>query len=485
MSHRSRSCIAAGAFLVATGLVACSNVLGFDDLTSSAGVDGGSGSEAGNDASADAITADGPPGTVPGAPSGVLAGAGLVTTLAGSGTAKFAEGTGAAASFDAPRGIRLDGAGNVYVADSLNHRVRKVTPAGVVSTLAGSGTAAFLDATGAAASFNGPSGLALDGNGNVYVADTLNHRIRKITTAGVVTTFAGSGQADHFDGTGAVADFNSPRDVAFASTGLLYVADTGNHRIRGIAIATAQVVSVAGSSGPPDPGFANGLSAAAKFNNLSSLVSDAAGANVFVADTTNHRIRALATASADVTTPAGSGSAAFANGSGVAASFNGPSSVAIDAASNVYIADAINHRIRKMTFPAGVVTTVAGTGSAGSADGALGSATFDAPSGIALDAAGAIYVSDSLGHRIRKIVSLSKGQLAVSWTAPAAGGPVTAYIATASAPANAAQTCMVAAPATSCTITGLASGVAYEVSVVATGGGGTGAASPKMFATPN
>ncbi len=481
---RLRSGIAGVGLLAIASLAACSSVLGFDDLTSTSrpeadASDAGGADEAAHDANASET------GTPPGAPSALIAAAGLVTTLAGSGKGQFAEGVGAAASFNAPRGIRLDTAANVYVADTLNHRIRKVTPGGVVSTLAGSGTAGFINATGAGAAFNGPSGVALDGASNVYVADTLNHRIRKVTPAGVVTTLAGSGNANHFDGTGIVADFDSPRDVAFAKGVLLYVADTGNHRIRSIAIATGVVVSVAGSIGPPDPGFANGADVNAKLRTPSGLVTDAEATNVLIADSDNHRIRALATATAAVTTPAGSGSAAFAEGTGSAASFDVPSGVALDAANNVYIADTANHRIRKMTFPGGVVTTIAGTGSAGSVDGALASATFDMPWGIALDAAGAVYVSDAAGHRLRKIAALAKGQLAISWSAPASGGPVTTYTATASAPANAPQTCTVAAPGTSCAISGLTSGVAYAVSVVAASGELKGATSSSVTATPN
>ena len=156
---------------------------------------------------------------------------GVVSTLAGS-TRGFADGTGTAAQFYYPYGVAVDSSGNVYVADFSNHRIRKITPAGVVTTLAGS-TRGHTDATGTAAKFNHPYGVAVDSSGNVYVADSFNHRIRKITPAGVVTTLAGSTRG-FADGTGTAAKFNQPTHVAVDSEDNVYVADRDNNSIRKI-----------------------------------------------------------------------------------------------------------------------------------------------------------------------------------------------------------------------------------------------------------
>ena len=159
---------------------------------------------------------------------------GTVSTLAGNGTLGFAEGTGAVARFYQPTGLAFDADGNMYVADNQNHRIRKITPAGEVSTFAGSGTAGFADGSGTAAQFESPFGVAVDVGGNVYVADTYNHRIRKINPAGVVSTLAGNGSYGYADGGGAAAKFYVPKGVAVDPAGNVYVADENNNRIRKI-----------------------------------------------------------------------------------------------------------------------------------------------------------------------------------------------------------------------------------------------------------
>ena len=163
----------------------------------------------------------------------------IVTTLAGSGSpgptnGGFANGTGTSARFNLPQGVAVDSSGNAYVADSLNNLIRKITPAGVVSTFAGSGSRGSTNGTGTAASFNGPIGVALDSSGNVYVSESGNNLIRKITSAGVVSTLAGTGSQGSANGEGTVASFYAPYGISVDSTGNVYVADTYNHLIRKI-----------------------------------------------------------------------------------------------------------------------------------------------------------------------------------------------------------------------------------------------------------
>jgi len=268
--------------------------------------------------------------------------AGEVSTLAGS-TAGFANGTGAAAQFNQPTGVAVDTSGNVYVADSLNHRIRKITVdsngVGGVSTLAGSGTVGFAEGTGTAAWFNTPRGVAVDGSGNVYVADSLNHRIRKITAAGEVSTLAGNDTRGFRDG--ASAQFNQPHGVAVDSDGNVYVADAGNDRIRKIT-ANGVVSTLAGGD---TEGSEDGASA--RFNVPNGVAVGTSG-NVYVADLGNHRIRKITTVRV-VSTLAGS-TAGFVEGIGAAARFDQPHGVAVDSDGNVYVADSKNHRIRKLEY---------------------------------------------------------------------------------------------------------------------------------------
>jgi hypothetical protein len=232
----------------------------------------------------------------------------------------------------------------VYVADRDNARIRKIAPNGTVTTLAGSGNHAFADGQGTSASFYQPTGIAVDGSGNVYVADCNNFRIRKITPNGTVTTLAGSGIQGYADGQGTSASFNRPRGVTLDGSGNVYVADDLNNRIRKIA-PSGTVTTLAGSGGG---GYADGQGTSASFNNPSAVAVDGSG-NVYVADRDSNRIRKIAP-SGTVTTLAGSGSAAFADGNGTLASFYSPFGVAVDGSGNVYVADMWNHRIRKITI---------------------------------------------------------------------------------------------------------------------------------------
>jgi sugar lactone lactonase YvrE len=319
----------------------------------------------------------------------------VVSTLAGSGEYGFADGTGAEAKFNNPNGVAVDAAGNIYVADTFNNRIRKITAAGEVSTLAGSGRYGVIDGAGTAADFGFPSGVAVDTAGNVYVADWGYDRIRKITAAGEVSTLVGSSAFGLAYATIVTADFGSPMGVAVDTVGNVYVADWGSGAIRKIT-AAGEVSTLAG----PGYGFADGMGAEAKFANIYGIAVDTAG-NVYVPDRDNNRIRKI-TAVGEVSTLAGSSDAGFVDGRGAAAKFSGPYGVAVDTAGNVYVADTYNHSIRKITA-AGEVSSLAGSGEYGSADGVGAAAQFAYPIGIAVDVAGNVYVGDVNNSSIRKL----------------------------------------------------------------------------------
>jgi len=328
--------------------------------------------------------------------------AGVVTTLAGTvGVAGQADGMGAAASFSHPYGIATDNLGNVYVSDSDFSIIRKINLSGGVTTLAGRGwTLGHADGVGTSASFAGPTGIATDSAGNLYVADMVNNTIRKITPKAEVTTLAGTvGVTGSADGVGAAATFSSPLGVATDSTGNVYVADTLNQLIRKI-IPTGNVTTLAGTA--LILGHADGTGTAARFANPWSVTTDHNG-NVYVADNGNQTIRKI-TQEGEVTTLAGTaGVWGHADDTGAAASFNSPIGVAADSAGNIYVADCGNSTIRKITST-GEVTTVAGTaGVQGYADGVGAAASFSCPSALVTDPAGNIYVADSGSHTIRKI----------------------------------------------------------------------------------
>jgi mucin-19 len=328
--------------------------------------------------------------------------AGVVSTLAGlAGSSGSTEGAGTAARFNKPAGVAADASGNIYVADNVNQAIRKISPLAEVSTLAGlAGTSGAADGTGTAARFYNPCGVAVDTAGNAYVADRDNHTIRKITSAGVVSTLAGlAAPSGAVDGTGTAALFSSPRGVAVGPAGNTYVADYGNHTIRMIN-PVGVVTTLAGLAGTS--GSANGTGTAARFTNPHGVAVDAAG-NAYVADTGNHTIRKITPAGVVSTLAGLVGSAGIANGTGTAAQFHWPRSVALDTVGNVYVADTSNNTIRKIT-PAGEVSTLAGlAGASGSADGTGTAARFSGPYGVAVDNAGNVYVGDTSNSTIRKI----------------------------------------------------------------------------------
>lgn len=327
-----------------------------------------------------------------------------VTTLAGTaGQSGSTNATGAAARFNFPLGVAVDASGNSYIADESNHVIRKITNAGVVTTLAGTaGQSGSDDGTGSAARFNSPSGLAIDATGNLYVADTMNHTIRRITPAGEVTTIAGSaGDAGSLNGTGNASRFNAPQGVAVNATNL-FIADTGNHTVRRVVLATGVVTTLAGTAG--QSGSADGAGAAARFNSPTGIAADAAN-RTWVADAGNNTIRAVS-AAGTVTTLAGlAGTQGAADGTGSAARFNEASALAFHTAPGVadlYLLDTENHTVRKIATATGVVTTMAGLpGTPGSTDGDGSTARFRFPAGIAVSSTGSAYIADTANHTVR------------------------------------------------------------------------------------
>ncbi len=332
------------------------------------------------------------------------------TTLAGSASIGAADGTGATARFSGPSGVAADRQGNIYVTDSGNNTIRKITPGGTVTTIAGQirvkGSA---DGPGTNASFNLPTGIAVDTNGNLYVADEFNDTIRKIAPVGtnwVVSTLAGQvGVANLADGLGTNALFSTPAAIAVDVAGNVYVADTANDVIRQVN-SFGFVSTIAGQ--PHHPGSANGTNNGAQFYMPFGITVDAA-TNLYVTDGINETVRKIVPVDVGwaVSTIAGqvlvSGSA---DGVGTNAQFSGPAGIAISGGSTLYVADDNNNTIRKLTLTGTnwTVSTLVGlVGVYGDADGANNNARFHSPIGATVDGAGNIYVADANNNEIRKI----------------------------------------------------------------------------------
>lgn len=325
---------------------------------------------------------------------------GTVTTLAGSaGASGVVDATGSNARFSWPIGAAVDAGGNVYVADA--NMIRMIAASGAVTTVAGDMSfVGSSDGSGTGARFYSPKGVTVDGSGNVYVADYANNLIRKATPAGIVTTVAGSYASGTSNGTGSLARFSYPQSVAVDGSNNLFVADTYNHTVRAIAPGGA-VTTLAGVPGAF--GYANGPAGSALFFRPGGVTVDALG-HLFLADTYNSVIRTIA--GGTVTTLAGTPDVSgTVNGTGTSAQFNYPGAVAVDRNDNVYVADSSNYAIR-VILSSGVVGIKAGTpGLSGTADGTGTGARFTYPQGLAVDASGNVYVADNLSHTIRKITS--------------------------------------------------------------------------------
>lgn len=338
-----------------------------------------------------------------------------VTTFAGvAGASGFLDGNAASAKFNSPHGICVDKQGTVYVADRYNNRIRKITTLGVVNTFAGSGANGSADGTGVAATFDEPWAIACDTLGNMYVADTKSYKIRKITSAGVVTTVAGTGTFGTTNGAGNIAQFGFPSGIAVTRDGsIIYVADRMTQVIRkiqgGMVSTLAGTVYISGN--------ADGQGTAATFDHPYSICLDNSN-NLIVADEWNNKIRKV-TAGGLVTTVAGNGTAGTTNGAATVASFNAPWGVVVDTLNNIYVGDGNNYTIRKIT-PAGIVSTYSGiNGMPGFSNGDITVATFNGITSLAYyRAAHCLFAGDSYNQIIRKIAPVTTTTITITSNSP-------------------------------------------------------------------
>ncbi len=319
----------------------------------------------------------------------------------------FVDGNGTTARFESLREITMDSSRNLYVTDKES--IRKMDIAGNVTTIAGTNTAGYLDGPGTTARFSSPAGISLDSSGNLFIADYGNNVIRKIdAVTNVVTTFVGSllTTAGSLDGTGNAATFNRPMGMDIDTNNNLYVFDSGGYIVRKITPGGV-VTTIAGQAGMSGSTNGNALTTA-KFSAGRGLAVDPTGKNIYLCDTPNQLIRKIDIAAGIVSTFAGTGGFGSADGTGSAASFTNPSSLSVGTDGNIYVSDTSNETIRKIT-PSGVVTTIAGTpGDQGGTTAINGAAQFLKQGGITKDSSGNVYVVDTFSHLIRKINSEGK-----------------------------------------------------------------------------
>jgi uncharacterized protein (TIGR03437 family) len=347
---------------------------------------------------------------------------GRIQTVAGDGYLR-AVGDGAQAAnamLSQPSAVALDAHGNLYIADTGTQRVRQVSSSGVITTLAGTGTAGYDrdQSPAASAELNWPTGVAAGLNGPVWIADSYNHRVRKVA-GGLISTFAGIGAS----GTGSeglapqLTQLRGPQGVCADSGGTVYIVDTSNHRV--LRVPPNGVVSTAAGNGAPGDAGDGGQARLAQLNQPSACVVDSLG-NLFIADTFSHRIRRVSIAGV-IATVAGTGQpgSALDEVPATTSPLNAPRGIAVDGDGNLFIADSANNRIREVT-PDGVIHTIAGTGAAGLGEdgGDAASAQISMPLGLVVDGAGDIYFADSLNNRVRRLVPLAAAPQPPVVTAP-------------------------------------------------------------------
>jgi trimeric autotransporter adhesin len=333
-----------------------------------------------------------------------------INTIAGNGTAAYLGDSGPATSaeLNGPYGLATDNAGNLYIADPANNRVRKVVlGTGIISTFAGNGTAGYGGDNGPATSaeLQLPVGVALDTAGDLYIADEGNNVIRKVNTSGVITTVAGNNTEGYSgdNGLATSASLYAPSGVAIDSSGNLYIGDAGNNRVREVAASTGVITTIAGTGTAGYSGD-NGAAVSATLNKPSAVIEGSTG-NLYILDTGNNVVR-LVNTTGTITTVAGNGTAGYSGDDGPAtsATLHTPYGLNIDSSGNLYIADSGNNVVR-MVSTAGIISTVAGNGTAGYSgdNGAAISATLDNPQGVTIDSRGNVYISDQSNNRVREV----------------------------------------------------------------------------------
>jgi uncharacterized protein YjdB len=389
----------------------------------------------------------------------------IINTFAGTGTSGYTGNGGAAtaAKMNVPFSLQVDGSGNVFIADAGNCVIRKVNASGIISTVAGNGSCGFSGDGGPATSaqLHAAQGIAIDGAGNLYIADRNNNRIRKVNTSGIITTVAGNGTRGYSGDGGAAtaAELNYPSGVAVDAIGNLYVADADNHAIRRInaggMITTIVGIGISGYSGD------GGAATAAQLNEPVSIVVDANG-NMYIADLGNSTIRKVDT-SGIITTFAGTSSAGYSGdwGQATAATLNAPFQIAVDGTGNVFVADWLNNAIRKIST-SGIITTVAGSGATtplGDGGPAAAAGIYHA-SGVGINAANKLYISDYYHHRIRIVPLCPDLGSPISGITNVCVGSTTSLSDTASGGAWYSSNTAVATVGTSGVVSGISAGTA-------------------------